>query len=110
MTPDALKSLFAAYQKATESYETATVQAQIASLFDADAAIKMCHPFGEMKGAAFQDTCLAPLAAAMPDLERRDMIVMAGTTPEGQDWIGTMGNYMGTFLAPWLGIYYCQAQ
>jgi predicted ester cyclase len=41
---------------------------------------------------------------AMPDLERRDMIVMAGTTPEGQDWIGCMGNYMGTFVAPFLGI------
>ncbi len=40
----------------------------------------------------------------MPDLERRDMIVMAGTTPEGQDWIGAMGNYMGTFTAPFLGI------
>jgi predicted ester cyclase len=40
----------------------------------------------------------------MPDLERRDMIVMAGTTPEGQDWIGCMGQYMGTYLAPFLGI------
>ena len=41
---------------------------------------------------------------AMPDLERRDMIVLAGTTPEGQDWVGSMGNYMGTFVAPFLGI------
>ena len=46
----------------------------------------------------------APLHAAIPDLERRDMIVMAGTTPEGQDWIGAMGNYMGTFKAPFLDI------
>ena len=29
---------------------------------------------------------------------------MAGTTPEGKDWIGTMGNYMGTFLKPFLDI------
>lgn len=29
---------------------------------------------------------------------------MAGTTPEGQDWVGIMGNYMGSFLAPWLDI------
>ena len=40
----------------------------------------------------------------MPDLERRDMIVLAGTTPEGQDWIGCMGNYMGTFTKPFLDI------
>jgi predicted ester cyclase len=32
------------------------------------------------------------------------MIVLAGTTPEGQDWVGCMGNYMGTFIAPFLGI------
>ncbi len=40
----------------------------------------------------------------MPDLERRDMIVLAGTTPEGQDWVGCMGNYIGTFRAPFLDI------
>jgi predicted ester cyclase len=45
-----------------------------------------------------------PLHEAMNDLERRDMIVLAGTTPEGQDWIGCMGNYMGTFVAPFLDI------
>ena len=32
------------------------------------------------------------------------MVVMAGTTPQGQDWVGIMGNYMGSFLAPWLDI------
>ncbi|WP_425289161.1 ester cyclase [Yoonia algicola] len=37
----------------------------------------------------------------MPDLERRDMIVLTGTTPEGQDWVGCMGNYMGTMIRPW---------
>ncbi len=49
-------------------------------------------------------TALSPLHEAMSDLERRDMIVLAGTTPEGQDWIGCMGNYMGTFVAPFLDI------
>jgi predicted ester cyclase len=40
----------------------------------------------------------------MPDLERRDMILVAGTTPEGADWVGAMGCYMGRFEAPFLGI------
>lgn len=67
--------------------------------------VRMCHPFGDVVGgAAFHDAAYAPLLAAMPDLERRDMIVMAGTTPEGQDWVGCMGNYMGTFRAPFLDI------
>jgi predicted ester cyclase len=43
----------------------------------------------------------APLLTSMPDLERRDMIVLTGTTPEGQDWVGCMGNYMGTMIRPW---------
>jgi predicted ester cyclase len=67
--------------------------------------VRLCHPFGDLGGgAALYDTAYAPLLAAMPDLERRDMIVMAGTTPEGQDWVGCMGNYMGSFRAPFLGI------
>jgi predicted ester cyclase len=70
-----------------------------------DAVVHMCHPFGDLTGpeALFQ-TCYAPLLRALPDLERRDLIVMAGTTPEGADWVGCMGNYMGTFLSPLLGI------
>jgi predicted ester cyclase len=46
----------------------------------------------------------APLVDAVHDLERRDMIVIAGTTPEGEHWLGCMGNYMGTMTGPWLGI------
>lgn len=68
-------------------------------------AVKLCHPFGDLNGdAALYDTAYAPLLAAMPVLERRDMIVMAGTTPEGQDWVGCMGTYLGSFRAPFLGI------
>ena len=76
-----------------------------AELFAPDAAIRMCHPFGTLAGGAeFFETCLLPLRAALPDLERRDMIVLAGRTPEGSDWVGCMGNYFGTFAKPWLGI------
>jgi len=74
-------------------------------LFSEDATVKLCHPFGTVKGAGGLMTgALTPLHEAMIDLERRDMIVLAGTTPEGQDWIGCMGNYMGTFTAPFLDI------
>ncbi|MEO0542392.1 MAG: ester cyclase [Pseudomonadota bacterium] len=73
--------------------------------FAEDAVVKLCHPFGELRGpSAFFAAAYAPLLEAMPDLERRDMIVMSGRTPEGRDWIGSMGNYVGTFLAPFLDI------
>jgi predicted ester cyclase len=82
-----------------------SVRAAMADLFAPDATLHMCHPFGNLKGPdVLWSTCINPLLTAMPDLERRDMIVLAGTTPEGQDWIGCMGNYMGTFTAPFLDI------
>ena len=105
MTPEKIKTVLAPYQKAAATYEDATVSSALGACFAPDATFRMCHPFGTFDGpAALQANCLAPLHAALPDLERRDMIVMAGTTPEGQDWIGTMGNYMGTLLGDFLGI------
>lgn len=91
-----------------EALATATAEGARAALRAAmapDATLHLCHPFGDLTGPdAFLTQALGPLMAAIPDLERRDMIVMAGTTPEGQDWVGCMGNYMGTFLAPFMGI------
>ena len=102
MTPDRLKALIAPYRRAMETFDRGTVHSAIKTLFAPDATLRLCHPFGDVDDLL--EDCLAPLYTAMPDLERRDMIVMAGTTPEGQDWIGCMGQYMGTFLAPFLGI------
>lgn len=105
MTADELKLRLVPYRIATADFEASAVRSALSELFAPDAVIHFCHPFGTLQGHdAFFATCLAPLHGAMPDLERRDMIVMAGTTREGQDWIGTMGNYMGTFLAPFQSI------
>lgn len=105
MKPDALKSLIAPFQSAMADASEAVVRGAMDNLFAPDAKLKMCHPFGDLTGPdAYWQTCLAPLLNAMPDLERRDMIVLAGTTPEGQDWIGCIGNYMGTFTAPFMNI------
>lgn len=105
MTPSELKSAILPFRKATASFDTQQVMSVLKADFSPDAQLHICHPFGTLTGGqAYFDACYAPLKEAMPDLERRDMIVMAGTTPEGQDWIGTMGNYMGTFVSPFLGI------
>ena len=105
MTPDQLKACLDPFRTATATFESDGVRAALKTVFSNDASISLCHPFGDMTGGdALIDAALGPLHAAMPDLERRDMIVMAGTTPEGEDWVGTMGNYMGTFLRPFLGI------
>jgi predicted ester cyclase len=105
MKPDALKSLIKPFQTAMFDVEEASVRSAMGELFAPDATLHMCYPFGDLSGHdALWETCIGPLHAAMPDLERRDMIVLAGTTPEGRDWIGCMGNYMGTFVAPFMEI------
>ncbi|MEO9824907.1 MAG: ester cyclase [Paracoccaceae bacterium] len=71
--------------------------------FTRECTVHMCAPFGDQSRDHLFNT-YDSLYAAMPDLERRDMIVMAGTTPEGQDWVGCMGNYIGTFEKPFLDI------
>ncbi|MDH3264174.1 MAG: ester cyclase [Paracoccaceae bacterium] len=105
MSPGALKALIEPFRAAAADFEAARVRAALERLFAPEARLRLCHPFGDLAGpGALCEAAYAPLLAAMPDLERRDMILIAGTTPEGQDWIGAMGNYMGTFLAPFLGI------
>ena len=105
MAPDKLKALMAHYRATLENFQTETVRSALSGLIASDAILNNCFPFGTVQGPdAYFDNCLAKLHTAMPDLERRDMILLAGTTPEGQDWVGCMGNYMGTFLAPFLDI------
>jgi predicted ester cyclase len=104
-SPADIKTALAAYRAATAAFEPAPVKAALAEVMADDATLHLCHPFGDATGPdAFYATCLAPLHAAMPDLESREMILIAGTTEQGQDWAASMGSYMGTFLAPFLGI------
>ena len=105
MTPAAAKACLAPLQLAMANFAEAPVRSSLKNVFSQTANIQLCHPFGMLCGPeALYETAYAPLFAALPDLERREMITMAGTTPKGQDWVGIMGNYMGSFLAPWLGI------
>lgn len=100
-----LKATIAPLRQALATADAASLRGALAAGFSPDAKLHLCHPFGDLTGPdALHDRAFAPLLTAMPDLERRDMIVLAGATPEGQDWVGCMGNYMGTFTAPFLGI------
>ncbi|GAA5070316.1 ester cyclase [Roseibacterium beibuensis] len=100
-----LKDTLGPFRKAAETATPEGIRAALGEVVAPDATLHLCHPFGDLVGPeALFGTAYAPLLQAMPDLERRDMIVVAGTTPQGQAWIGCMGTYMGTFLAPFLGI------
>ena len=99
-----LKETLEPFRSAAATFTEDGVRAALSERFS-DAQIRMCHPFGDLTGGdAFYEACFAVLLSAMPDLERRDMILMAGETEHGDNWIGCMGNYMGTFVAPFLDI------
>ena len=65
-------------------------------------------PFDEISGpAALADTVWSPLKSAMPLLQRRPDIFFAGHNhldADGATWAVEMGNFLGDFTSPWLGI------
>jgi predicted ester cyclase len=98
-----LKKLFSQWQQSFD--ESALSFSKAINDLAPNTTVDMCHPFGQIQGAKqlFEQAYL-PLFKAMKDIERRDLIVMSGTTEKGQHWLGTMGNYMGTFTTPFLNI------
>lgn len=74
-----------------------------------DCTIRFCHPFGDLHGPReLYEAAYLPLIAAIPDLERRDFIVIAGPSSDrdgtSTNWVGCAGHYTGVFTSPWLDI------
>ncbi len=77
----------------------------MAEVMAEDAVFNLAFPFETIHGrVAFYTQAYAPLFNAVPDLERRDHIVISGPTPQGAHWVGCGGYYTGTFVRPWLDI------
>ena len=87
---------------------SSAVEAAIHQYVAPDAKIRMCYPFQNISGAKnLWEQLYASLYAAMPDIERRDFIVMSGprwNSVRAENWIGLGGNFVGTFETSWLGI------
>ncbi len=99
------KALMAPLRSAMSDFTEAGVRQALDGLLSPDSLVHMCHPFGDVVGPqAFYESVFAPLFTAVPDLERRDTIVMAGLTEEGADWVGCGGYYTGSFEHPWMAI------
>ena len=95
-----LKPLLAALRDLDETQ----LRQAIVDILSPTCDVRMCHPFGDLTTDSLYDTCFKPLQIAFPDVERRDAIIVRGTTPEGSDWVGCCGSYVGTFVAPFLEI------
>lgn len=101
---DRNKELFTVFRRALYDIDPSKLKQQLESVFVPDAAIHLATPLEDLDGVAgLYEQAYQPLLHAIPDLERRDMIVMAGSAGE-ENWIGCCGHYMGVFEQPWLDI------
>ena len=81
------------------------LEGQLKEWFAPKAKIRLAFPFEDLVGpdGLFHDA-LMPLLTAVPDLERRDFIVMAGADADGRNWVGCGGHYTGVMKRPFLDI------
>ncbi len=99
------KALIAPLRAAMYDFDEKGVRAALEAIIAPDAIIHMPYPLGDLTGPeGLYDGAYAQLFRSLPDLERRDYIVMSGPTDQGSDWVGCGGYYTGTFVAPWLDI------
>lgn len=94
MKPEELKKYFENYQLATQNFNKNSIKNSLVKYFSENSVFHFCYPFGTFNGLdKLLTNCINPLLDSIPDLERRDMIVMAGTTPEGKDWLAKYAIY-----------------
>ncbi len=98
------KQLIGRFRAALYDCDAAALPSQLREIFAPDSAVRLTTPFEDLTGPdALFEIGYRPLLAAIPDLERRDFIVMAGLAGEDA-WVGCAGHYMGVFEEPWLDI------
>ncbi|MEM9760598.1 MAG: ester cyclase [Pseudomonadota bacterium] len=101
---DRNRELIRRWRSALYDLDPQSLPGQLKALVATDAPIQLAHPLGTLRGPeALYEQAYAPLLRAMPDLERRDYIVMAGPH-QGENWVGCGGYYTGVFEHPWLDI------
>jgi predicted ester cyclase len=100
----ASKSKFGEFRAALYDIEATRLADQLSALLSSDCSVRLAHPLGKLTGpAVLLETGYAPLLEAIPDLERRDYIVI-GAVDRSENWIGCGGYYTGVFERPWLDI------
>ena len=99
------KSLIGELRHSMYNFEPQEVKDTLEKLFHDDAIVHLCFPFEDLDGAiGLFSEAYEPLFRAIPDLERRDTIVIAAPTAENDNWVGGCGYYTGTFVLPWMDI------
>ena len=98
------KQLVGKLRSALYDIDEAALQDELRGVFAPDAEIHLAFPFEDLDGPdGLYEQAYRPLLAAIPDLERRDFLLMAGSANE-TNWVGCGGHYMGVFERHWLDI------
>jgi predicted ester cyclase len=91
--------------QALYNYDNQAVQQAIKKVFSPKAKIQLSYPFETLAGPEnLYNDIYTPLKHAIPDLERRETIVIAGTSEDNSEWVGCCGYYTGSFEKSWLDI------
>ena len=98
------KQLINKFRAALYDSDASLLKNQLKEVFASDSAIQLAFPFEYLDGPdTLFDQVYKPMLVAIPDLERRDFIMMAGQA-NGKNWVGCAGFYTGVFEHPWLDI------
>jgi len=102
---DSIKSITEPFRKAMYNFEPVQVLGCLKQAFAQEAKIQLAYPFETLENVEQLFTkALFSLYQSIPDLERRELIVLAGKSQTDQDWVGVCGYYTGEFAHSWLDI------
>lgn len=77
---------------------------RLEAAYHPDAHWRGSHPLNELRGVdAIEEKAWRPLLTALPDLERRDDLLIGGRY-QGRNYVGMVGHYAGAFERDWLDI------
>lgn len=102
----AAKTLVRRYFEAMENATPETVTDVLKAFTTPDYRWRGVYPFREQRGAdAVAEIFWTPLMKSLNRMQRRQDIFIGGTNEiSGEQWVMSMGNFMGLFDADWLGI------
>ncbi len=102
----AAKTVVRDYFDAMENASPDTVADVLQEFVSEDYLWRGVYPFRDQRGVtAVASTFWQPLLRTLAHMQRRQDIFIAGTNEiSGEQWVMSMGNFMGLFDADWLGI------
>ena len=100
------KALVRAYFEAVEAATPQTVARVLRDFTSEDYLWRGVYPFREQQGSqATADVFWSPLMTSLSRMQRRQDIFIGGTNEiSGEQWVMSMGHFMGLFDADWMGV------